>query len=99
MGLSKKEKVIQMLLDNNLVEVYVRTLLPNNRNIDDICQDIWLIILELNDYGRDPINYIKGIIYKNCCCSHSDIYKRYIQYDLNRESYDDGLSGSAEETE
>lgn len=83
----EKEKILYELYKTNFVKNYVRKVGWKNVNKDDLEQEIWLELCDIDTkklqklYKQGGINkvrsYVSGMIVRMCCSKNSRIYKKY----------------------
>ena len=87
-----KNKILTELYETAFVNNYVRKLIHRRSNIneDDAIQHCWLQILEIPDgklihqYERNGIKgviqFVSGVIYRQCISTNSSLYYTQVKY-------------------
>ena len=87
-----KDKIIQELYDSKFIPNYVKKLSHKRSNLDtqDAIQHCWLQVLELEEgklqhfYQRNGIrgviNFVSGIIHRQCLSQNSTLYYTYVKH-------------------
>lgn len=90
----KKEGIIQELYDSKFIPNYVKKLTHKRSNLDtqDAIQHCWLQVLELEEeklqhfYQRNGIrgviNFVSGIIHRQCLSQNSTLYYTYVKHSV-----------------
>lgn len=91
-GTTMKNKILTELYETAFVNNYVRKLIHRRSNIneDDAIQHCWLQILEIPDgkliqqYERNGIKgiiqFVSGVIYRQCISTNSSLYYTQVKY-------------------
>lgn len=83
---SDRNDIINFLIQRDFIENYVQKLEQDKKLVDDVTQDIWIKVLEIEQERWDDlfqqgptsiIAFISGIIYRQIKSSTSDIYNKY----------------------